>query len=128
MRMSGRLRRVAAGVLRRVETEVPAGATLESELLCADDGSFREHGSLSFDSGSTLSFRTLGAGRLSPTVDPHTSHGTVTWEVDAGTGRFEGAAGRISSNFTVGEHGQVEDEQVGVLFLPEPPNQEGATQ
>ena len=118
MRLTGRVRLVSADVLRRVETEFPDGARLVSELLFADESSFREHGTLSFSSGSELRFRTLGTGQLTASPDPSIRHGTVTWELDGGSGRFERAAGRITSNFTVAEDGEVEDEHVGLVFLP----------
>ena len=117
MRLTGRLTPVAAGVLRRVETELPDGARLESELLFADENTFREHGKLTFGSGSHLCFQTLGTGQLTPSVDPDLRLGTVTWELDGGRGPFADATGRITSNFTVGAEGHTEDEQVGLVFL-----------
>jgi len=125
MRLPGSARLVSRGVLRRVETELPAGARLESELLLADDGSFREHGTLSFAGGSRLRLRTLGTGQLTPSPDPLLRHGTVTWELDGGSGRFERAAGRITSHFTVAADGVVDDTQVGLVFLPQEPRSEG---
>jgi hypothetical protein len=118
MRLTGRVRLVSVDVLRRVETELPDGARLVSELLFANESSFREHGTLSFGSGSELRFRTLGTGQLTASPDPAIRHGTVTWELDGGSGRFERAAGRITSNFMVTEDGDVDDEHVGLIFLP----------
>jgi hypothetical protein len=124
MRLSGHLTRISDGVLRRVESELPDGARLESELLFADGSSFREQGRLSFGSGSEIRFRTLGTGQLTP--GERIRHGTVTWELDGGTGPFEQAAGRITSNFTVAADGQVDDEHIGLVFLPQRPQTEGA--
>ncbi len=117
MRLAGRLTPLSAGVLRRVETELPDGAHLESELLFADESTFREQGTLSFGPGSGLEFKTLGTGPLTPSVDPDVRLGTVTWELDGGRGRFASATGRITSNFTVGADGEIEDAHVGLVFL-----------
>jgi hypothetical protein len=117
MRLTGRMRPVSDGVLRRVETELPDGARLESELLFADEVTFREQGTLSFSSGNDVRFRTLGTGQLTASPDPALRHGTVTWELDGGSGRFDQAAGRITSNFTVAADGAVEDAHAGLVFL-----------
>jgi hypothetical protein len=124
MRLTGRVSLISAGVLRRRETELPDGARLESELLFAEDGSFREHGTLAFASGA-IRFRTLGTGHLTASPDPQIRHGTVTWELDGGSGRFEQAAGRITSNFTVAADGAVEDAHAGLVFLALRPQTEG---
>jgi hypothetical protein len=117
MRLTGRLTALSAGVLHRVETELPDGAHLDSELLFADENTFREHGTLTFGTGSDLYFQTLGTGQLTPSVDPDVRLGTVTWELDGGRGRFAHATGRITSNFMVGGDGEVEDAHVGLVFL-----------
>jgi hypothetical protein len=117
MCLAGRLTPLSTGVLRRVETELPDGAHLESELLFADENTFREHGTLTFGLGSDLYFQTLGTGQLTPSVDPDVRLGTVTWELDGGRGRFAHATGRITSNFMVGADGEVEDAHVGLVFL-----------
>jgi hypothetical protein len=126
MRLTGRMSLISAGVLRRRETELPDGAQLESELLFADDGSsFREQGTLAFDPGNAIRFRTLGTGQLTASPDPQIRYGTVTWELDGGSGRFEQAAGRIASNFTVAADGVVEDAHAGLVFLALRPQTEG---
>ena len=125
MRLTGRIRPVSDGVLRRVETELPDGARLESELLFADDVTFREQGTLSFGAGNDIRFRTLGTGQLTRSPDPEIRHGTVTWELDGGSGRFDQAAGRITSDFTVAADGAVEDAHVGLVFLVPAPQTKG---
>ena len=117
MRLAGRLTPLSPGVLRRVEIELPDGARLESELLFADENTFREHGTLTFGSGSDVDFQTLGTGHLTACVDPDVRLGSVTWELDGGRGRFAHATGRITSNFTVGAGGEVEDAHVGLVFF-----------
>lgn len=126
MRLAGRTSEISPGVLRKVETEIPDGARLESEVLLADESSFREQGTIRFGSASELRFRTLGTGHLTRSSDPALRLGTVTWELDGGSGPFEGASGRISSNFIVTDEGEVADEQLGLIFLPNAPK--GAVQ
>ena len=118
MRLTGMTKEISPGVLRKAETEIPDGARLESEILLADGNSFREQGTIRFGSASELWFRTLGTGHLARSSDPGLRHGTVTWELDGGRGPFEGASGRISSNFVVTDEGEVTDEQLGLIFLP----------
>ena len=38
--------------------------------------------------------------------------------MDGGAGAFDGASGRIVSNFLLSETGDLTDHQLGVLFLP----------
>jgi hypothetical protein len=115
----GSTRELAPGALGRSESELPDGARLESELIFADERTFREHGTIVFGPDSELRFRTLGTGHLAPSATPGLRHGTVTWELDGGRGRLAGATGRITSNFTVTDEGDVADEQLGLIFLAE---------
>jgi hypothetical protein len=39
------------------------------------------------------------------------------WRIDSGQGQFEGASGLITSNFTVGDDGEVTDNHFGVIFV-----------
>jgi hypothetical protein len=116
-RFAGSTRKVAAGILRRREAELPAGARLQSEMVFADSTAFREDGTVVFDAENALHFRTLGTGHLAPSPNPGVRQGTVTWELDGGSGRFAGASGRITSNFTVTDDGDVADDHLGVIFL-----------
>jgi hypothetical protein len=116
-RLVGSTRELARGTLARREAELPDGARLESEMVFADATTFREHGTIVFRPGSELRFRTLGTGHLAPSASPGLRHGTVTWEIDGGSGRVAGASGRITSNFTVTDAGDVADEQLGLIFL-----------
>ena len=63
-RLQGRLVWLSRDRGRRTEVELPDGATLESEVMLADDGAFREHGTIRLATGSELHFRTLGAGSI----------------------------------------------------------------
>ena len=118
-RLVGTATELGPGALRRIEAELPDGIRLDSEMLFADETAFREHGTIVFGSGSELRFRTLGTGRLTPSPDPVRRHGTVTWELDGGTGPFERSTGRIISNFTITADGEISDDQHGLIFLGE---------
>lgn len=101
----------------RVETELPDGARVESDVMLLPDGRFREQGTIVLAPGVELRFRTLGAGSLVPSPDPELRHGSVIWELDGGTGRFAHASGQISSTFTLGADGCVDDNQHGLIFI-----------
>jgi hypothetical protein len=116
--LAGSTRELARGTLGRSEAELPDGARLESEMVFVDATTFREQGTIVFGPDSKLRFRTLGVGHLAPSVSPGLRHGTVAWELDGGSGRLAGASGRITSNFTVTDEGDVADEQLGLIFLP----------
>ena len=118
-RFAGSTSEVAVGIVRRNEAELPAGALLQSEMVFADACAFREDGTIEFDAVNALHFRTLGIGHLAPSPNPGVRQGTVTWELDGGSGRFAGASGRITSNFTVTDEGDVADDHLGVIFLTE---------
>jgi hypothetical protein len=122
----GSTRELGRGALRRSEAELPDGARLESEMVFADATTFREQGTIVLGPESELRFRTLGTGHLAPSASPGVRHGTVTWELDGGSGRLAGATGRITSNFTVTNEGEVADEQLGLIFLSN--SQRGAVQ
>jgi len=105
------------GVDGRIESTDGAEARFESEVSFSDGSTFREEGTIDFGSGHRLCFRTVGAGRLGPSVDPTLKHGAVIWEVDGGEGGFDGAQGLITSNFFVSDTGEVTDNQFGVIFV-----------
>ena len=116
-RLAGSTKELARGTLSRLETELPAGARLESEMLFSDPTTFREHGTIVFSPENELRFRTLGTGHLAPSPTPGLRHGTVIWELDGGRGRFADASGRITSTFTVTDEGEVADQHLGLIFL-----------
>ena len=94
-------------------------AHFECRITLLDESRFEEVGTISFGNGNVLRFRSVGAGELVPSADPHLSHGTSSWEIDGGAGAFAGASGRIVSNFLVSDTGELTDRQVGVIFVPE---------
>ncbi len=64
-----------------------------------------------------MHFSTVGEGHLGPSADPQLQHGSVMWKIDRGEGQFEGATGLVTSNFFVGDAGEVTDHHFGVIFL-----------
>jgi hypothetical protein len=100
-----------------VEAELATRRTrVATRLVFSDATTFEESGTLELRRGS-VSFRSLESGRLEPSPDGRTRHGTSVLGVVGGTGRFAGASGRITSNFVVLPDGEVTDEQVVVLFI-----------
>src|SRR5437868_9930522 len=91
-------------------------AGFESEVTITSDNSFVESGSIRFGE-HVLRFSTVGQGYLAASADPKLRHGTVTWRVDGGEGQFAQASGLITSNFTIGEEGEVVDNHFGLLFI-----------
>jgi hypothetical protein len=117
MHMTGRTRKVASGVLERLEIERIGDAKLVLEAVFSDESAFRECGTMQFSDADVVRLRTLGTGHLTDWLDPALRYGTVVWEIDGGSGRFSGATGRICSNFTVTRDGDIDDEQIGLIFL-----------
>ena len=92
-------------------------ATFESEVVFTGDSSFLESGAIAFGDGHHLRFTTVGSGFLGSSADPSLKHGSVMWRVEGGAGQFAGASGLITSNFFVGEAGEMTDHHLGVLFV-----------
>src|SRR5262245_58274219 len=89
-------------------------ALMEARIVVAD-GSFEAAGSINFGVRHTLRFRALG-GTLVATPDEHIRQGTAIAEIEGGTGQFEHASGRITSNFVLSDTGELTDHQVGLVF------------
>jgi hypothetical protein len=106
------------GVHSHFEAREGEGAHLECRLTFLDDNRFEEVGTISFGNGNALRFRNAGMGALAACAEPGIRHGTAAWEIDGGAGVFEGATGRIVSNFLLSDTGDLTDNQLGVLFLP----------
>jgi hypothetical protein len=106
------------GLRSRLETKPGAeAAAFESTVTMTGESSFKETGTIEFGRGHRLRFSTVGEGYLGPSADPTVKHGCVIWRVDGGEGQFAGATGLITSNFTVGQNGEVVDNHFGVLSL-----------
>jgi hypothetical protein len=94
-------------------------AVLESAVERFADGSFVEDGTITYGRAGSVTFDTVGRGHVGPAPDGRGSHGVVMWRVTGGDGRFAGAQGLITSNFTVTPDGQVTDDHFTRLYLPD---------
>jgi hypothetical protein len=106
------------GVAARVEAVAGESATLESRVERFGDGSFVEDGTISYGRAGRVVFETIGRGWVSPAPIDGWVVGGVLWTVTSGEGRFAGARGLITSNFTVSADGEVVDNHVSRLYLP----------
>jgi hypothetical protein len=109
----------AAGVEGRVESLGGETATLEAEVELTGSGTFVESGWIRYGAAGSLTFRTVGHGVRGPSGIPGRVMGAVIWEVTGGDGAFAGATGLITSNFTVETTGEVVDDQIAQLVLPD---------
>jgi hypothetical protein len=103
----------------RVETVPGEAAVLESRVERFGDGTFVEDGTITYGSAGAVAFVTVGRGMVGPSAVAGQVHGAVVWTVTGGEGRLAGARGLITSNFTVGPEGDVVDDQIARLYLPE---------
>ena len=108
----------ARGVDARVD-EVPGDdAVLESRVERFADGGFVEDGTIAYGRAGRVSFCTVGRGSVGPSALPGWQHGAVIWKITGGDGRFAGAQGLITSNFTVSADGDVVDHHFARFYLP----------
>jgi hypothetical protein len=106
------------GIEAGVEAAHGDTATLEAEVQMTGERTFVESGRIRYGGAGAVTFRTVGEGVRGASAIPGLVHGTVMWEVTGGDGRFAGATGLITSNFTVDASGEVVDDQVARIFLP----------
>jgi hypothetical protein len=107
------------GVSAAVEPVAGGSAVLESRVERAPDGSFVEDGTITYGRAGSVTFDTVGRGHVGPAPDGRGSHGVVMWRITGGDGRFAGARGLITSNFTVTPEGDVTDDHFVRLYLPD---------
>lgn len=113
MRGSGAPVEGREGVVRAATSGVGPngeGIIFESEVVMSDDG-FTESGSITLNGRGSVTFDTVGIGQLGPSPVEGVMHGIVMWNVTGGDGEFEGATGKITSNFTFSGEGEVVDNQ-----------------
>jgi hypothetical protein len=109
----------ASGITPSVEALPGESAVLESTVERFPDGTFVEDGTITYGRAGSISFDTVGRGHVGPAAGGVGSHGVVMWRITGGDGRFAGAQGLITSNFTVTPDGQVTDDHVTRLYLPD---------
>jgi hypothetical protein len=107
------------GVTAAVEPVAGEAAVLESRVERDPDGTFVEDGTITYGAAGSVTFDTVGRGHVGPAPDGRGSHGVVMWRITGGEGRFAGAQGLITSNFTVTPDGLVTDDHVTRLYLPD---------
>ena len=107
----------AAGLQPSVEAVVGGAAAFESEVAMSTDGTFDEWGTITYGTAGTVRFKTVGRGIIAPSPLDGIQRGAVIWEVTGGDGRFSGASGLITSNFSVNSDGEVIDNQFAQLFV-----------
>ena len=94
------------------------GQALMSTRVFNRDGRFWEAGRISFpDIDSYLDVASIDAARSYPRADG-SSYGAATWRIVAGRGRFAGAEGLVTGNFTGDAAGGFVDHQYYKIFLP----------
>ncbi|MBA3376041.1 MAG: hypothetical protein H0U00_09560 [Actinobacteria bacterium] len=114
-RLRGRMTVVRPGIL---DAELRARRTrVTTRLVFTDEVTFHEEGSIELGAGNILRFRSLERGTLEQAGTGGARHGTSVLRVESGEGRYEGAKGRITSNFVLSPDGAVDDEQVAVIFI-----------
>lgn len=111
------------GTLGQYET-----ASVQTTPRFNQDGSFTEEGMVTFGDpewNNTLNFSSIHFGYLNPYPCPEVPYtaGTVMWQINGGTGFFEGATGAITSNFLVDASnpnvsGELIAYHYGVVYLP----------
>ncbi|HEV8439875.1 MAG TPA: hypothetical protein VGT40_17430 [Methylomirabilota bacterium] len=107
----------AEGVESRTDVVPGDEAVLESRVERFTDGSFVEEGTIRYGNAGRISFSTVGRGTVGPSP-AGTQYGAVIWAITGGDGRFAGARGLITSNFTVDAAGRVVDHHWVQLYLP----------
>lgn len=95
-----------------------AEAVFRSTVWMTGEGEFDESGTIDYGHGNTLTFSTVGRGRMGPSPMAGVQSGAVVWRIDSGTGAYAGATGHITSNFTLHADGVVVDHQFAVIFVP----------
>jgi len=107
------------GVTAAIEPVAGESAVLESRVERDPDGTFVEDGTITYGAAGSVTFDTVGRGHVGPAPHGRGSHGVVMWRITGGEGRFAGARGLITSNFTVTPDGLVTDDHVARLYLPD---------
>jgi hypothetical protein len=106
------------GVRARLDAAGGESAVLQSRVERFGDGTFVEDGTITYGSAGRVEFETIGRGWVGPSPLAGWVVGGVVWTITGGDGRFAGARGLITSNFTVSADGEVIDDHFTRLYLP----------
>jgi len=106
------------GVEARLDPLAGGRAVLESRVERFGDGTFTEDGTIQYGGAGSIAFITVGRGTVGLSPIDGRQVGGVIWAVTGGDGRFAGARGVITSNFTVDSEGRVVDHHIARLYLP----------
>lgn len=91
--------------------------TFVSEVVMNSDG-FDEFGTITYAGRGSLKFETIGTGHMAPSAVSGLNHGSIIWNITGGDGKFSGATGLITSNFTFSAEGDVVDNEYVRIFTP----------
>jgi hypothetical protein len=105
------------GVHAHVEAGGGATAVLEARVQRFGDGTFVEEGTIRYGGAGAVTFETIGRGWVGPAPACDAMTGGVLWRITGGDGRFAGAQGVITSNFTVSAGGDVVDNHFARIYL-----------
>jgi hypothetical protein len=107
-------------VLEGDEAKAPEWITYATEVQMTGETTLREHGTMTLgDDADRLTVATVGEGLFLPTPQEGIMQGTVMWRVEAGEGRFAGATGVLTGNFTHSMSASAGREfQILNLFIP----------
>ena len=108
----------ADGVRAQIESNVGETAVLEAQVHRFGDGTFVEHGTITYGAAGAVTFETVGRGWVQPGPSPGSSGGGVVWRIRGGDGLFANAQGLITSNFIVSADGDVTDNHFARIYLP----------
>jgi len=111
----------ADGVRMHLEPRPGETAVLEARVQRFGDGTFVEEGTIRYGAAGAVTFETIGRGWVGPGPTAGSAAGGVLWKITGGDGRFAGARGLITSNFTVSADGDVTDNHFARVYLPRPP-------
>jgi hypothetical protein len=109
----------ADGVRTLIERVTGDSAVLESWVERFGDGTFIEEGTITYGTAGSVTFSTIARGWVAPSPQEGVVHGAVMWMVTGGDGRFTGARGIITPNFTATAAGEVVDDHFVRLYLPD---------
>lgn len=100
---------------------VPDWVTYRTEVNMTGETTLTEQGTLTLGrDGDCLHVATMGEGAFLPTPEAGVMLGTVMWQVAGGAGRFTGASGVVTGNFTHRmAHNKGREHQVVNIFVPD---------